>query len=90
MFDPTIFQGMTTLLVGAVSKSTWHMNAVRRACPEVNLKNGYGPTENTTFTTYFPVVSIFSSTIRFGFPLANTTVYVLDEALQPDAVGHTR
>ena len=51
--------------------------------------NGYGPTENTTFTCCYPMQQPEQVTERvpIGYPLANTTVYVLDELRQVVPVG---
>ncbi len=53
------------------------------------LINGYGPTENTTFTCCYPIndATTIKGSVPIGFPLNNTTVHVLDEHLQPVAVG---
>ncbi|MDF2801028.1 MAG: hypothetical protein K0S61_931 [Anaerocolumna sp.] len=47
------------------------------------LINCYGPTESAVFATYFPVDEVQGvSIVPIGYPLANTTVYVLDENRQ--------
>ena len=53
------------------------------------LINGYGPTENTTFTTCYPMtdVSALGSSVPIGRPIANTRVYILDAQLQPVPIG---
>ena len=51
------------------------------------LWNLYGPTETTIWSTLAKVES--ASHITIGFPIANTTVYVLDAAMQPVPVGVT-
>lgn len=55
------------------------------------LINGYGPTENTTFTTSFVIPRNWPKhkNVPIGKPIANTTVYVLDSNLQPLPVGST-
>jgi len=57
---------------------------------EARLVNGYGPTEGTTFTCCHavsrPVPAAWDS-IPIGRPIANTRVYVLDEAGRPLGVG---
>jgi aspartate racemase len=53
------------------------------------LINGYGPTENTTFTTCYPMTdgSALGSSVPIGRPIANTRVYILDAQLQPVPIG---
>jgi non-ribosomal peptide synthetase component F len=53
------------------------------------LINGYGPTENTTFTACHRMRTLPEDAIRvpIGRPVGNTRVYVLDEALNPVPVG---
>ncbi|QSQ25383.1 amino acid adenylation domain-containing protein [Pyxidicoccus parkwayensis] len=53
------------------------------------LVNGYGPTENTTFTCCHPMTEPgqVGHTVSIGRPIANTQVYLLDEALEPVPVG---
>lgn len=53
------------------------------------LINGYGPTENTVFSTWSEVLPEDGSKQAplIGRPLANTTAYVLDENLRPVPVG---
>lgn len=47
------------------------------------LINAYGPSESAVFATYYPVDEIEDvSIVPIGFPLANTTVYVVDEKKQ--------
>ncbi len=49
------------------------------------LWNMYGPTETTVWSTCCQIVD--AATIHIGTPIANTQVYILDEALQPRPVG---
>jgi amino acid adenylation domain-containing protein len=53
------------------------------------LTNHYGPTENTVVATTCAVnesVSMYAAP-PIGKPIANTQIYVMDEALQPASVG---
>src|SRR5581483_6012745 len=54
-----------------------------------HLINGYGPTENTTFSCCFAItaVSQLSASIPIGRPITNTQTYVLDPWLRPVPVG---
>jgi|GEM_PF-532178 len=62
--------------------------AVRSGRP---LVNGYGPTENTTFTTCHVMTDASQSgpSVPIGRPIQHTTVYVLDEQARPVPVGVT-
>ncbi|QKY12014.1 non-ribosomal peptide synthetase [Janthinobacterium lividum] len=49
----------------------------------------YGPTETTTFATYFAISEVPAGAISLpiGLPIGNTTVYVLDTYGQPVPLG---
>lgn len=53
------------------------------------LINGYGPTENTTFSTTYFVKNHkdISNPLPIGKPISNTHVYILGANLQPVPVG---
>ncbi|WP_329619461.1 amino acid adenylation domain-containing protein [Streptomyces sp. NBC_01255] len=58
--------------------------------PGAVLTHVYGPTENTTFTTFRsldPARDADGGKPTIGRPMANTRVYVLDEWLRPVPVG---
>ncbi|MEM1370050.1 MAG: amino acid adenylation domain-containing protein, partial [Cyanobacteria bacterium P01_H01_bin.15] len=57
--------------------------------PNCTLINGYGPTENTTFTCCYSIPHSFDSSrsLPIGRPISNTQVYVLDKSLEPVPVG---
>ena len=77
------------LLAGGDVLSPDHVRRAVRALPGCRIINGYGPTENTTFTCCYPVEDAGSvvSAVPIGRPIANTRVYVLDPFLQPVPVG---
>src|SRR6185295_3535395 len=43
-------RGVRQLLAGGDVLSVWHVQKAMRELPDCQLINGYGPTENTTFT----------------------------------------
>lgn len=57
--------------------------------PRTTFINGYGPTENTTFTCCHLVENVSADTrsIPIGRPIANTQVYILDANRQPVPIG---
>jgi len=62
--------------------------AARRGQP---LVNGYGPTENTTFTACHVMTdpSQVGATVPIGRPIQHTTVHVLDQRGRPAPIGVT-
>ncbi|ATB47924.1 amino acid adenylation domain-containing protein [Corallococcus macrosporus] len=53
------------------------------------LVNGYGPTENTTFSATHPLRAgdAFATSVPIGKPLAHSSAFVLDSRLEPVPVG---
>jgi amino acid adenylation domain-containing protein len=85
--DVDIFAGLKHLLVGGERLSPSHVNAVRRAHAQLELINGYGPTENTTFTICHRIEREYEQDIPLGRPIASTQVLILDPAGAPVPVG---
>ncbi|OKP87476.1 hypothetical protein A3842_06350 [Paenibacillus sp. P3E] len=85
--NPAMFLPLKILIVGGDVLSSNPINRVKQACPELTLINGYGPTENTTFTTTYPIVREYAHTIPIGRPISNTTVYILDKDGQLCPIG---
>ena len=83
--------GVRQLLAGGDVLSVKHVQQVLGAHPQCQVINGYGPTENTTFSCCYPVVpeAALTNSIPIGFPIRNTRVYVLDGSLHPVPVGVT-
>ncbi len=83
--------GVGQLLAGGDVLSVPHVGKVIEALPDCALINGYGPTENTTFTCCYPVRQMagggFDHSVPIGRPIANTQVYILNERMQPLPVG---
>jgi amino acid adenylation domain-containing protein/non-ribosomal peptide synthase protein (TIGR01720 family) len=77
------------LLAGGDVLSVPHVRRVLAELPATRLINGYGPTENTTFTCCHPLGSGDSvgSSISLGRPIAHTSVYLLDPGFAPVPVG---
>ena len=73
------------LLAGGDVLSVPHVRRVLESVPGCTLINGYGPTENTTFTCCHPMrdAATLGATVPIGRPIGNTTVYILDEWMEP-------
>ncbi|HEV3292331.1 MAG TPA: amino acid adenylation domain-containing protein, partial [Streptosporangiaceae bacterium] len=88
--DVTMFAGLRYLLAGGDVLPAAACRAVLEQVPQVALVNGYGPTENTTFTATHPVALadlVSASGVPVGRPIADTKVFVLDGFLQPVPAG---
>jgi amino acid adenylation domain-containing protein/thioester reductase-like protein len=87
--DPTAFQGLSCLVVGGDVLSPKWCREVLQKGPPGRLVNGYGPTENTTFSTTHLVRAVpdGASSVPIGRPISNTRVYVLDRHFRPVPVG---
>ncbi|WP_171064214.1 AMP-binding protein [Actinomadura soli] len=60
---------------------------VLEACPGLRVLNGYGPPENTTFSTTHHVSAPPSGRIPIGAPIANSTAHVVDLDGLPQPIG---
>ena len=82
-------QPLRQLIAGGDVLSVPHVQKVLSNLPNCQLINGYGPTENTTFTCYYPIVKTDTllTSIPIGRPISNTQVYILDAYLQPVPIG---
>jgi amino acid adenylation domain-containing protein len=81
--------GLRQLLAGGDVLSVPHVQKVVSRWPNCRLINGYGPTESTTFTCCYPIddLSKVNGSVPIGFPISNTTVYVLDRFMNPAPIG---
>ncbi|MHB2015944.1 MAG: amino acid adenylation domain-containing protein [Candidatus Xenobia bacterium] len=77
------------LLAGGDVLSPEHVRRVHQALPGVRLINGYGPTENTTFTCCHTVTDgdVDRISIPVGTPIAGTEVWILDARGEPVPQG---
>ncbi len=82
--------GVEQLLAGGDVLSAPHVKRMLKAlAPGGRLINGYGPTENTTFTCCHSMTAATApgENVPIGQPISNTRVYVLDPRLRPVPVG---
>ncbi|HEX6527087.1 MAG TPA: non-ribosomal peptide synthetase [Streptosporangiaceae bacterium] len=83
------FSGVRHLIAGGDVLAPESVHALMTACPQLTFTNGYGPTENTTFTTCWtssePPTSVAS--VPIGKAISGTGTLVLDPDLRPVPVG---
>ncbi|MCG9583669.1 AMP-binding protein [Vibrio tubiashii] len=82
--DATSFDGLEQLLVGGDIVSPLHVLKVYDVNQDVQIINGYGPTENTTFTCSYLIPRTWdpSSPLPIGRPIEGGDVYIVDEHLE--------
>ena len=86
---PEAFAGVRHLLTGGDVVPSDAVRRVLATNPGLRVTNGYGPTENTTFTTlaHFDDPEQCVGALPIGRPLAGGGVVVLDPELRPVADG---
>ncbi|MET8081464.1 non-ribosomal peptide synthetase [Streptomyces sp. NPDC005303] len=76
------------LLAGGDVLSPDHVRRVLAAHPHLTFTNGYGPTENTTFTTCWTTrTSSDEKRVPIGTAIHGTAAAILDEAMRPVPPG---
>lgn len=86
---PDAFRTVKHVLFGGeAADPRWAKTVLEQGAPE-RLLNVYGPTESTTFATWYPVENVADDAthVPIGRPLANTTLYVLDRNQRPVPIG---
>jgi amino acid adenylation domain-containing protein len=86
---PDAFRTVRNLIVGGSAMPVREVREMlARAAPR-RILNVYGPTESTTFATWYPVESVpeHAISIPIGYPVANTEIYLLSEDLSLVPVG---
>ncbi len=88
---PQAFASLRYLLFGGETVDPrWVKKVIKNGSPW-QLLHVYGPTESTTFSSYYCVEDLPESTtsIPIGRPITNTQIYLLDANLQPVPIGVT-
>ncbi|MHB8063012.1 MAG: amino acid adenylation domain-containing protein, partial [Ruminiclostridium sp.] len=73
-----LFQKVKYLLTGGDIVSSKHVKMVKDRVPDIHIINGYGPTENTTFSTCYEIKNI-TDNLPIGRPIANSTAFIFDQ-----------
>ncbi len=86
---PQAFASLRYLLFGGEAvDSRWVKKVLKKGAPQ-HLIHVYGPTESTTFSSYYCVQDVPESetSLPIGRPITNTQIYLLDGQLQPVPIG---
>ncbi|SMH62084.1 non-ribosomal peptide synthetase [Azospirillum agricola] len=84
---PDDLRGVRQLLTGGEALSRRHAAEALARLPGTTLINGYGPTENTTFTTCHRFSKGPAALFPAGRPIAGTSVHILDPHGNPVPPG---
>jgi amino acid adenylation domain-containing protein len=77
------------LLAGGDVLSVPHIRRALAKLPNTQIINGYGPTENTTFTCCYQIPRDLPETgsVPIGHPIRGTTIHIVDEHFREVADG---
>lgn len=78
---PQTLASVATILTGGEAHSLRHMRKALQIYGPDRIVSVYGPTESTTFATYYPVrhIAADEAALPIGFPIQNTRVYVIHQ-----------
>jgi len=81
------FRRLKTVLAGGDRLSPVHVSKLLTKYKDLEIINGYGPTENTTFSLTYNIDEV-TGDIPVGYPISNSTAYILDDyqGIQPVGV----
>ncbi|QES12045.1 phenylalanine racemase [Streptomyces venezuelae] len=85
------FEGVRHVLTGGDVASASHVRRLMDAYPGLLFTNGYGPTENTSFTTCWTTDTppAADESVPIGRPIKGTRIAILDAELRPVPDGET-
>jgi amino acid adenylation domain-containing protein/thioester reductase-like protein len=88
--EPKAMEKVPLVIAAGETLSLEHIKRAQKKCPETLFMNAYGPTENSTFTTFEAIDKTTLdtlNTISIGRPISNTTTYILDSQYNPVPPG---
>ena len=74
--------GLRNLLTGGEAASKDHMQRLKGIFGDLNIINMYGPTENSTYSTFYYFNGLSNpknTTVPIGKPISNSTSYIFDK-----------
>jgi amino acid adenylation domain-containing protein len=91
-YRPQAFRSVRQVLTGGDVVPPAQVRQLLRRYPRLRITNGYGPTENTTFTSVYQVTALsdVEDPLPIGAPVPGTTALVLDDEgrlVPPGGVG---
>jgi amino acid adenylation domain-containing protein len=86
---PQAFAKLRYVMFGGEAIDAGAVRRILEAGAPQHLLNCYGPTETTTYATFYPVHEVRegANTVSIGRPISNSQVYILDQNLEPVPIG---
>jgi amino acid adenylation domain-containing protein len=86
---PGVFATLKTVMFGGEAVDPKWVRAVLACDPPARLLHVYGPTENTTFSSWYHIRELGEDalTVPIGKPIANSELFILDPEKQPVPLG---
>ncbi|RQU33434.1 amino acid adenylation domain-containing protein [Burkholderia cenocepacia] len=85
--DPAAFSPLRVLLTGGDTCVPALLRRVMESSPSLRLHHVYGPTENTTFSTWHSLELPLPDRPPIGRPISHSTAWVVNTRRQPLPVG---
>ena len=73
-----LFSHLKHIISGGEPLSARHINQLVTQYPHLQIVNGYGPTENTVFTTTYLMDHLVPDRVPIGYAAPGSSIYVLD------------
>lgn len=74
----TLFAHLKHIISGGEPLSARHINQLISQYPHIKVVNGYGPTENTVFTTTYLMDHPVPDRVPIGYAAPGSSIYILD------------
>ena len=86
---PQAFESLRYLLFGGEAVDPRWVKKILKKGPPKQLLHVYGPTEGTTFSSFYWVQEVpeEAKSLPIGRPITNTQIYLLDGQLKPVPIG---
>ncbi len=86
---PDVFGTLQTVMFGGEAVDPKWVSAVLECNPPRRLLHVYGPTENTTFSSWYQIKDLTDEalTVPIGKPISNSELYILDPEGLPVPLG---
>ena len=86
-YNPKFFSEARAVLIGGETVLPKTVNVLKENCPNVEVINVYGPTENSDLSCCHIIDKKYEVSVPIGKPVSNSTCYILDKNLNLQPIG---